>query len=101
MKIAIALIGLCGLIVYCEAAEKMCEPGTTFQVDCNSCKCTFDGMDKICTYKECPSVKKRETDSNDHKHNHDEHGHVGMENDEHSEVKQDHHQHSKENVKSE
>ena len=88
MKIAIALIGLCALIFYCDAAEKMCEPGTTFQEDCNSCKCTFDGMDKICTYQECASVKKRQTEHNDHKHNPNEHQHMGME-------------HSKEDEKSE
>lgn len=70
MKIAIALIGLCGLILYCEGAVvKHCEPGSTFMDDCNTCTCLKDGVNKVCTLMECHANVKRQTDITGHKHN--------------------------------
>ncbi|XP_069685537.1 protein psiP-like isoform X2 [Periplaneta americana] len=38
-----------------EAVEKpkVCEPGSTFNIDCNRCRCADDGSDYICTLKAC------------------------------------------------
>lgn len=30
-----------------------CTPGETFKKDCNSCTCTLDGKNAVCTLKNC------------------------------------------------
>jgi hypothetical protein len=41
-------------------ATQTCEPGSTFRRECNTCVCSADGTNAVCTLKAClPHNKKR------------------------------------------
>uniref|UniRef100_A0A336LLH6 CSON010971 protein n=1 Tax=Culicoides sonorensis TaxID=179676 RepID=A0A336LLH6_CULSO len=60
MKFIIILL-MCGLVIDIQGliitkrsvTEEGCEPGTTFNIDCNTCKCSDERV-AACTRKACP-----------------------------------------------
>lgn len=36
-----------------DVGNKMCTPGSTFNIDCNKCRCANDGSGAVCTRKYC------------------------------------------------
>lgn len=40
-----------------ETPKKVCEPGSTFKIKCNTCGCSKDGTSAICTKMACPEIQ--------------------------------------------